>query len=633
MRILSLFLIGCTLAGTAVAQFPEIPPSALPARMLAFDDGQDPMRSRLFRTTTVRKQIDLGGWWDFLTDPEDIGEARRYWKDFPPPETKQWVPGTWNALAAYWHYLGPAWYRCEFETAEDGNLRLRFGGVFYQSKVWLDGRELGEHEGGYLPFTFCVPNLSKGPHTLVLRVDNRLGDATLPKRNVDWFPYGGIHRPVYAEMVPPVYVERFHVVPELLSAQEARLKVRAELRNLGPQDQTVTLAFSVDGEKLSSGRHRAPLGAAAIEFEAKLANPRLWSPAHPNLYSSRLSLNGNTDDQVARFGVREIQVAGPSILLNGERIKLMGVNRHEDHPEWGSASPPHLLRQDVEIIVRLGANAVRAHYPLPEIFLDLCDQHGLLFLSEVPAWQYSPQQLQSAEVREKILNQFEEMVARDRNHPSVLIWSLGNEWPDPDQSYDAIRGILQRARAADTTRLTTLVTGGPRVRRVHGLVDVICVNWARYQWYDPFTTLDEMAGNKSVAELALIHERYPGKPVILTEFGGSEAQSGWHNWGNAKWSEEFQARNVEDSAVHSLDEDWISGGCVWQFSDSRSTPERFLAGRLRGWNGKGVLDAYRSPKLAFYQLQRVFREPPTRTPARPAWTSVSSGAAPSSSAR
>jgi len=89
--------------------------------------------------------------------------------------------------------------------------------------------------------------------------------------------------------------------------------------------------------------------------------------------------------------------------------------------------------------------------------------------------------------------------------------------------------------------------------------------------------------------------------------GGAESQAGWHNWGNVKWSEEFQARNVEDSARHALEEDWISGGCVWQYCDTRSAPERFLGGRMHGWNGKGVVDAYRSPKLAFYRLQQVYR--------------------------
>ena len=581
----------CGLSAALSAQVLEMPPSVLPVTKMTWDDGQDPMRSRLFRTTTCRTQIDLGGWWEFASGHGDS-------QDFPQPETTLWVPGTWNSVARYWNYAGPAWYRRRFEVPSAGNLRLSFGSVFHLSKVWLDGKLLGEHEGGYLPFAYIVPGVNKGAHTLVVRVDNRLSDRTLPKKNVDWFPYGGIDRPVYAEIVQPVFIERFHVIPA-----GNRLAVKVLARNLGPEAEA-GLAFSVDGKELYVAKRRISPGASTVEFEAVLNKPRRWSPRSPNLYSARVVLD--RDDQFTRFGVRDLRTEGTRILLNGERLRLMGANRHEDHPDWGSAIPPHLIRQDVEILKRMGANAVRAHYALPELFLDYCDQYGLIMLGEAPAWQYSSDQLHSPEIQRKILSYLEEMVARDMNHPSILTWSLGNEWPNPDNSYDIVRGLVEAARKLDGTRLITLVTGGAHVWRVHELIDVISVNWARYQWYDPFTTLDREEGDKSAADLNQIHARYPNKPVILTELGGAESQAGWHNWGNVKWSEEFQAKNVEDSAWYALDQDWISGGCVWQFCDTRSAPERFLAGRLHGWNGKGVVDAYRSPKLALYRVQQVF---------------------------
>ena len=213
MRTAALLVLYLASTSRVPGQGPEIPPSTLPAPSAAFDDGQDPMKVRLFRTTTTRAQIDLGGWWDFVTDPADKGEALGFAARIPEPETRLWVPGTWNSVARYWHYVGPAWYERRFETPSDSNLRIVFGSVFYHSKVWLDGRLLGEHEGGYLPFSFTVPALKKGSHRLVVRADNRLGDRTLPKRNVDWFPYGGIERAVYAETVPAAFIDRFHVTP------------------------------------------------------------------------------------------------------------------------------------------------------------------------------------------------------------------------------------------------------------------------------------------------------------------------------------------------------------------------------------------------------------------------------------
>ncbi len=602
----ALILLCCMWTARVAGQGPEIPPSSLPAPAAVSDDGQDPMNVRLFRTTTTRAQINLGGWWDFVTDPADKGEALGFAARIPEPETRLWVPGTWNSVARYWHYVGPAWYERRFETPSDSNLRIAFGGIYHKAKVWLDGRLLGEHEGGYLPFFFTVPALRRGPHRLVVRIDNRLGDHTLPKRGVDWFPYGGMDRPIYAEAVPAAFIDRFHVTPTAVTKTGATLKVSVGIENLGAAGE-MAVSFSVDGGKPHVRRQQVPAGKGSVDFEVPLANPRLWSPESPALYSARVALGADADDQFTRFGVRTLAAKGTSILLNGSRIKLRGANRHEDHPDWGSASPPNLLRQDIEILQRLGANAVRAHYALPEMFLDFCDQYGFIFMAEVPAWQYSPQQLQEPVVQEKILNHLREQVARDRNHPSILTWSLGNEWPQPDQSYDVVRRLVEQARRLDGTRLITMVTGGPHVWRVHGLLDVICVNWARYQWYDPFTVLDRQEGDKSIADLAKIHERYPEKPVILTELGGAESQAGWHNWGNVKWSEEFQAKNVEDSAWHALETEWISGGCVWQFCDTRTTPERFLAGRIHGWNGKGVVDAYRSPKLAYYRLQQVYR--------------------------
>ncbi len=576
------------------AQFPAVPPTVVPLTRMAYDDGQDAMNSRLFRTTTLRTQIDLGGWWDFAPDPKDTGQA-------PPPETKLWVPGTWNSVARYWNYVGPAWYQRQFELAQGGHLRLHFGSAFYRTKVWFDGRLLPDHEGGYLPFDFILKGVAKGSHTILVRVDNRLDEHSLPKRNVDWFPYGGLDRPVYAELVPEVRIDRFHVT----ALADGAIKVKVFLSNLGGA-VSEKVVFYVDGRQVYSGAHEIAAGTAAVEFSASLGRPRLWSPAEPNLYSARVVLERARDDQFTRFGVRSLRAEKSKILLNGAPFKLMGANRHEDHPDWGSASPPHIIRQDIEILKRLGANAVRAHYPLPELFMDYCDSAGLAFMSEVPAWQYTTGQLKSAAVQKKMLGQFEQMVSRDMNHPSVITWSLGNEWPKPDESYDVVKVLVAEARKFDGGRLITFTTGGPSVWRVHELIDVISVNWGQYQWYDPFTTLDAKEGEKSIADLARLHARYPDRPVIMTEFGGAESQAGWHNWGNVKWSEEFQARNVEDSGRHALTEDWISGGCVWQFSDTRSAPERFLAGRLRGWNGKGVVDAHRGPKLAFYNLQRLF---------------------------
>jgi beta-glucuronidase len=282
--------------------------------------------------------------------------------------------------------------------------------------------------------------------------------------------------------------------------------------------------------------------------------------------------------------------------------------------------PAHLIRQDIEILKRMGANAVRGHYPPSEMFVDFCDENGLFLLFEVPSWQYRPDQLANPVCKEKIKRQFDDMVYGNMNRPSVFSWSLGNEWRQSQQAYDDIKELVDHARTVDATHFITFITGGAHTDRATELLDIVCTNWTAYPWYsnpsyndgnpkdyEAPTVLNKRIADASIGQLEQVHQRFPNKPVVVTEFGGAESQAGWHNWGNVKWSEEYQARSVWDSGKYVLEQDWISGGCVWQFCETRAVPMMILGARFRGWNAKGVVDAYRQPKLAFYKLQELFR--------------------------
>jgi beta-glucuronidase len=574
------------------------PPAPLPAVRMQFDDGQDAMGARTFRTTTIRRQIPLAGDWDFATDPGDRGRAEEWFARFPERHAAIAVPGSWNTHAAFWSYTGAAWYRRTFDAPYDGRLLLSFRGVFYDAEVWLDGRRLGRHEGGYSPFEFLTAVMA-GRHAVVVRADNRLSATTIPQKNTDWFNYGGIHRPVYAEMLGPTSIARLTVTGEAAGAHvQTIIRSNAAARK--------RIALSIDGREVYAKEHELGAGETTIDFTVPVANPRIWSPETPELYSARLVVGANEDDQFTRFGFRTVAVEGPRIVLNGKRFWMLGANRHEDHPEWGPAVPAHLTRRDIEILKALGANTVRSHYPPSELFLDYCDQAGLLVMNEVPAWQTPAAQLAKPEVRQKIKDQFKAMVERDLGRPSILTWSLGNEWPDVDKSLDAVKELTAYARTIDRTHPLTLITVG-YAGPVHDYLDIIATNWGLHEWYDNAVALDEAQIPANAAKLERIHARSPDKPIVLSEFGGAESQAGWHNWGNAKWSEEYQAGNVEGSARFGLEHDWMSGGCVWQFSDSRTAPERMLSARLHGWNSKGVVDAFRQPKQSFYALQSIYR--------------------------
>jgi beta-glucuronidase len=599
--------------------FPEIPPYVLPDPQFMRDIIPDPMQSRLFKTTDIRDQINLAGFWQFKTDPDERGEADSYFESILDPETQLWIPGSWNATPRYWQYQGIAWYERQFEIPRDGNLRIRFASVFYKTKVWLDGNYLGENEGAYSPFSLLAKNQKEGIHRVVVKVDNRLNDQSLPKDGVDWFPFGGIFRPVYAEIVPNLYIDNFHVIAEEISDQKASLTVKVFVENLNQNEQDKDITFYINDHEVHAAKYLLKKGSNTIEFRTLIESPSRWSPEHPNLYTGRVVLSNGEDDQYTRFGVRSFEIDGYKILLNGKRFKLMGANHHDDHPDWGSALPPNTIRTDIEILKRMRANAVRGHYPPSEMFMDFCDVYGLVFMNEVPSWQYRPEQLANPVVKEKIKKQYFDMVYRDMNHPAIITWSLGNEWREFEKSYNDIKELVDYARTVDQTHFITFIAGGAHVDRSYKLIDIICTNWSKYQWYwnptynsdsldnqPKSTLLSENVAKESIRRLNKIHEIYPDKPVILTEFGGSGSQAGWHNWANVKWSEEYQARNVWDSGLYGLDQDWISGGCVWQFCDTRTTPYRMLGSRLRGWNVKGVVDEYRQPKMAFYKLQDLF---------------------------
>lgn len=572
-----------------------------------YSQGDDAMGVRLFKTTSIRKQVNLAGFWQFIPDPDDVGESSQYFKVFPKADADLYVPGTWNTNPKYWQYEGTGWYKRDFVVPSKGNWNIHFQGAFYHARVWLDGKFLGEHEGGYSPFSFLVKNLQPGIYPLVVKVNNRTSRVTLPKIDSDWFPYGGITRPVYAERVNDAHIERVHITTEKLEESHAVININLAINNVSAKAQKKDLTIYADGKILLKNKLNLNTGVNETEVQATINNPKTWSTEDPELYLAQVVLGKEEDDRYERFGIRLITKNGTDIFLNGKKLTIYGANHHDDHPDWGSALPPNIIRKDIEIIKRLGANAVRGHYPPAHMFLDFCDQHGLLFLNEIPCWQYDEEQLSNPELKTLIKQQFREMVMRDMGHPCIFSWSLGNEWPDMDKSYHHIKELIDYARSLDEKHFITFITGGAEdVGRACELIDILSINWTKYNWYDTIPVIDKNSSEKWINYLHEAHDKYPDVPIVITEFGHGESQIGWHNFGNVKWSEEYQAINVRESAKLINETNWISGGCVWQFCNTRTSPERMLEGRLRGWNTKGIVDEYRMSKSSFYLLQEIY---------------------------
>ncbi len=349
---------------------------------------------RTFVTSHVRRQRDLSGFWSLTLDPQDRGLDEQ-WYVRPPAGRAAYVPGVWNTLSGWLQYEGVAWYSRRFTVGPCRAVRLTFGAVTHQANVWLDGEPLGQHYGSSLPFSFLL-TLPAGDHDLVIRVDNHHDmDTTIPSAQLDWYRYGGITRPVLLEELDgPGHIASLRLTPDLAEGVGV-LRVRAELTNLSdrPLDAEYTLALA--DRTLKSEAVRLGVGGTEIVgLSLRCEGVEAWSPRSPRLYPVTLSFAG--DELIERVGFRHVSVAQHGLLLNGEPLFIKGVNRHEDHPEWGPALPEHLMARDLDLVQELGANAIRgAHYPNDPRFLDLCDERGVLFVEEIPLWQFSGEQMEN----------------------------------------------------------------------------------------------------------------------------------------------------------------------------------------------------------------------------------------------
>lgn len=556
----------------------------------------------LYDRTPLRAKVALDGWWDFVIDSDDVGVTEEYYLRYPEEEsTRIVVPGVWETEFGLEDYQGVAWYHKRFEAPFPGPCLVVFGAVAYIARVWLNGEFLGEHEGDF--GAFHLPgHLEEGENQLVVRVDNRHTDESLPKEVVDWYPYGGITRSVVVEQLDNAYIERIHIVGHL----DGRVDVQAHVRSISEGALELPLTLAIEGaEEVERTVALAP-GVRVIEtLRTTISEPALWSPMDPNLYWVQVRLGD--DLYVERFGLREIRTDGHRLLLNGEPIWLRGVNRHEDHPDWGFALPDKIMQRDVDIIESLNCNAVRgSHYPNHPTFLDLCDEEGLLFFSEVPGWQYNAYQLSHSPTRDKLAQQLEEMIVQHYNHPSIIVWSLHNEC-DTEISREGdldvrstMEDLFRLARSLDDTRLVTYVSHRHWRDQHLDLADIVCLN-EYIGWYR-----EEQDGAGFAEYLERMVELVPDKPILITEFGAGGLY-GYHSMPQRRWSEEYQAAHILRQIIQMRENEHVAGCYVWQYCDILSNPSRAMM-RPRSMNNKGLVDEYRRPKMAYYAVRDVFAD-------------------------
>ena len=570
-----------------------------------------------------RQLHDLSGFWDFCFDPERVGEAQGWGSGFDHGRPIA-VPASWNdQFEDRRDYLGPAWYQTCFDLPwgwQDKRIFVRFGSVNYLTTAWLNGRQIGGHEGGHLPFEFDITALVKTQgNCMVVRVDGELAYDRVPPGNVtgedidffpshagnypqaqfDFFPFCGIQRPVLLYATPLQALQDITVATDL-SGRDGKVQVRAQ-----KYDQTEASArFYLRGHGLELSAETRFNGNTA-EALISVPDAALWSPTTPNLYELRVELcqaNAVQDVYTLPIGIRTVVVDGDKLLLNGQPIYLTGFGRHEDFPVIGRGLLPAVIVKDYALMKWIGANSFRtSHYPYSEEMLELADRLGFLVIAETPAVGLYFREDGLERRRELCIQYIRELVTRDKNHPSVIMWSVANEpHSKPPEARPFFRQLYDEAHALDATRPVTLVSTVGLAEEAFEFCDVLCVN--RYNgWYIQGGNIPEGIRHLS-GDLDAIHQKY-GKPLALTEFG-ADAVSGMHAQPPEMFSEEYQAEIIERTIELLRQKPYVIGEHVWNMCDFKTSQG---VGRVGALNHKGVFTRDRRPKLAAHRLRELWR--------------------------
>lgn len=576
-----------------------------------------------------RNMIQLDGVWNFRVDSADVGEQQQWMKGLSKATTIA-VPGSWNEqINGLRNYLGKVWYeRQTFVPAAWRTERvfLRIGSATYAAKVWVNGQLAGEHEGGNLPFALDITSLVKlgAKNRITISVENELRPTriptggikgvplkNIPATNYDFFPYSGLQRSVMLCTVP----------------REASLQDVTATTDIQGTTGIVTVDVKAEGKANAcyivltdaNGKQIEKKGTADKSLTLRVPNARLWSPEHPNLYTLRTELlqGGKVvDSYECRIGIRTIKISGTDILLNGKPIILRGFGKHEDYPIFGRGQALPVTVKDFELMRWCGANSFRtSHYPYDESVYDIADEQGFLIIDEIPAvgliFYDSPEEV--AARKAQCLMDIEETIHRDKNHPSVIIWSVANE-PSPKNlggdrkvtkeeiekenavAEPFLTDLINKCHAMDATRPAAFVgvMGGPAAWMK--ACDLLLIN-RYFGWY---TTIGDLATAKQWLnrELQMLYDDYH-RPIVLTEFG-ADAFSGMHSSDSEAYSEEFQRDFIDMYLDVANTKDYVKGMMVWCFADFR-TGQGLL--RPEGINQKGVFTRERQPKLAAHLLR------------------------------
>ena len=576
-----------------------------------------------------RNALTLNGVWKYVVDPYQTGyyDYRRSARDqqpnpspsetlylgYKPKDASErveydfdksdniLVPRDWNSQKEkLFYYEGSVWYykAFDYQIPSNGNRQfLYFGAANYEADVYLNGKKLGKHIGGFTPFNFEITGklLEKG-NFVIVKVDNTRGLEKVPTINTDWWNYGGLTRDVKIVEVAKTFIQDSYI--QLAGNDKNTIDVSVILNGAEKAGQPVTLEIPEAKIKVTCITDKD--GKAKTTVATK--NLKLWSPETPYLYEVKLTHENEvlTD----KIGFRTIRTQGREILLNDKPVFLRGICIHEENGIRGGRA---YSKEDARMLLgwarELGCNFVRlAHYPHNENMTRIADELGIMVWSEVPV--YWTIQWTNPETYKNASQQLTDMITRDKNRASVIVWSMANETPVSPERTDFLKRMIVTTRELDPVRLVSAALerkakeGTDNVQVVEDplqdYVDILSFN-QYIGWYDGLPEKCKTAQFEIKIE----------KPVVISEFGG-DALQGLHGSKDARWTEEFQEDLFRETTKMIEKIPQLRGVTPWILADFRS-PRRLLPDIQDGWNRKGLISETGDKKKAFFVLRDYYR--------------------------
>ena len=555
-----------------------------------------------------RQTTSLNGKWKIIMDPMENGTHCKFFLDEKSTDKTKYisysfdgekslmVPGDWNTqLQELLYYEGTIWYRKKFNyhLGKDKRLFLHFGAVNYKATIYVNGKEIGKHVGGYTPFNFEITKeLLDGENSVVLNIDNKRNKEGIPGTVFDWWNFGGITRPVTLVETTKTFIRDYSIQ---LDKKEKNLIdgwVQLDGNNLNGE-----VNIEIPELKIKQAVKTDDYGRAMFSIKAK---PECWSPENPKVYL--VNISHESDKIIEKIGFRTIETRGKTILLNGKKIFLRGVNIHAQvygRSAWSKEDAAMLLGWAKE----MGCNFLRlAHYPHSEEMIRMAEEMGIMVWEEIPV--YWDIEWGNTETYVNAEIQLDEMISRDKNRANVIIWSIANETRRCKERTEFLTKLANHAREQDPQRLISAALNGVEnldtfTRTVKDkLVDVLDVlSFNQYiGWFGGTPELCDKINWKFDIQ----------KPLIMSEFGAS-APFDRHGDKSEKYTVECQEYYYRKALGMIKQIPDLSGTCPWNLTEHRS-PLRVMPGIEDGFSRAGLISINGQKKKAFYVMKKWYDE-------------------------